>query len=393
MDFFQEVAEAAADPILGLKQVFNNDPRSEKVDLTIGVYQDETGHIPTLEVVKEASARLDMLSGGYLPIEGYPDYITSVQELLFGEGADVLQQRRVVTVQSLGGTGALKYAADFLQRYHASQTVFISAPTWNNHCGVFERAGFKVETYPYYENNELQFTAFKAKLASMQAKSIVVLHTCCHNPTGMDLSQDDWQEIIEIIKEKQLIPVLDFAYQGFAAGIEEDAKPLRAFVEADVQVLVANSFSKNFSLYRRRIGALSVVCRDAEQAKCVLTQLRTDIRTNNSNPPIDGAAIVATVLKDNKLRKAWETEVRVMRERIASMRQSFLEALTIEGLGERFKSLAFQRGMFSFSGLTLDEVLKLRTEYGIYILNNGRICMAAMNKQNLPIVVKAIKSL
>ena len=397
VDFFENVELAPADPILGIKQLFNDDPRKEKIDLSIGVYQNDTGKIPTLSVVEEAYKRLpySALSGGYLPIEGANDYTSAVKKLLFGEESEAFKSERIVTIQSLGGTGAIKYGADFLNRYYPTSTVYISNPTWNNHRGVFERAGFKVESYPYYdpETKGLGFEAMRQKFKEMAPNSIVVMHTCCHNPTGVDLSFSQWQEIIDIIKDRSLIPFLDLAYQGFAEGLEEDVAPLRAFVDKGLQVFAASSFSKNFSLYRRRIGALSVVCKDKEQAKRVLTQLRTDVRTNNSNPPVDGAAIVSTVLNDNALRSTWEHEVSIMRNRIGSMRNKFLQALDKYGVGERFAHLAEQRGMFSFSGLTKDEVEKLRTEHGVYLIGNGRICLAAMNDNNVDKVASAIAKL
>lgn len=397
IDLFKDVQEAPADAILGIKQVFKGDPRPQKVDLSIGVYQDDNGDVPALEVVQEGIKRIPptLLKGGYLPIEGLPEYLSGVQSLLFGDNASVLQEKRVVTVQSSGGTGALRYGADFLKRYFPNSTVYISNPTWNNHRSIFERVGFVVDTYPYYDSEikGLNFEALRRKLSEINAGDIVIFHACCHNPSGVDLSTEEWREVVQIAKDRSFIPFLDFAYQGFANGIEEDALPLREFAAAGVQFLVANSFSKNLSLYRRRIGALSLVCADAEQAKRVLTQIRTDVRTNNSNPPIDGAAIVATVLNDAALRLKWEQEVSVMRDRITNMRQKFVDALVAKGVGERFKHLLNQRGMFSFSGLSKKEVETLRDDYAIYALLNGRICVAAMNERNIAYVAESIAKL
>ncbi len=389
-NLFEKVEVAAPDPILGIQQLVKADDRAEKVDLSIGIYHDEAGHIPMLNVVQEASARLTPaeLGGSYLPMEGLHSYLDAVKKLVFGEKI----AERVATVQSLGGTGALRYGADFLKRYYPHSTFYASKPTWGNHFAIFGRAGFKTAEYPYYDEKTkgVDFEGLTAALKQMQSHDIVLFHGCCHNPTGVDLTLDEWQEVIKIIKEKELILFIDFAYQGFGAGIEEDAAPIRACAEAGLQFFVSNSFSKNFSLYRRRIGALSVVCNNAEEANRVFTQLKTDIRANISSTPVDGAAIVSTVLNDPDLKSRWEKEVAEMRERIALMRKLFVEALTKYGVGDDFQHLLKQRGMFSFSGLTKEEVEKLQWNYGVYAVFNGRLCMAALRKANIDYAAKAV---
>ena len=391
---FEKIEGAPLDPILGIKQVFNADDRAEKVDLSIGVYQNDQGMTPTLEVVEEAMRRIPakLLNGGYLPIEGLADYAREVQKLLFGIDARVLKEGKVVTVQSVGGTGALRYGADFLKRFFAESKVYVSDPSWENHGAIFSRAGFQVERYPYYDpaSHGLAFAKMVEFLERMPPREIFVLHAGCHNPTGVDLDLEQWEKVIDVLKAREIIPFFDFAYQGFSEGVDEDAAPLRKSAQAGLSFLVANSFSKNFSLYRRRVGALSIVAGDSAAAGKILTQIRTDIRSNNSNPPVDGAAIVAAVLSDQGLHSKWEHAVSVMRNRIAHMRERFAAELDGRGVGERFKHISKQRGMFSYSGLRKDEVERLRDSYAIYALASGRICVAALTERNLEYVADCI---
>ncbi len=391
---FSGIEPAPLDPILGIKQIYKADARKGKVDLSIGIYQNNDGATPALEVVDEAAARIPprVFCGGYLPIEGLPEYLEEVQKLLFGDQAAVLKEGRVVTAQSLGGTSALRYGADFLKRFYPDSAVYVSNPSWENHRAIFQRAGFKVVSYPYYDpaTKGLAFDSMCGALRDMPPKSIILLHTNCHNPTGVDLSLEQWDQVIDLLREKELIPFLDFAYQGFAEGIEEDAAPLRRMVAAGLCLLVANSFSKNFSLYRRRVGALSIVTGGAGEAANVMTQLRTDIRTNNSSGPVDGPALVAAVLSDAALRIKWEHEVAGMRNRIAEMRQKFVAALSERGVGDRFRQILEQRGMFSYSGLTKEEVERLKQDHAVYTVASGRICLAAMTEHNLEYVADSI---
>ncbi|NLF24096.1 MAG: aspartate/tyrosine/aromatic aminotransferase [Deltaproteobacteria bacterium] len=391
---FAAITAAPADPILGIRQKFLADANPRKVDLSVGVYQNEKGETPLLEVVREARQRLltDDYQAGYLPIDGLPGYNQQVQKLLFGGDAQILEERRAVTIQSVGGTSALRYGADFLRRHYPQAKLFLSDPSWDNHRPIFERAGFEVGTYPYYEAHSggLNFAGMLSALESMPEGSVVLLHTACHNPTGLDPHARQWQQLIELFKERRLIAFLDFAYQGFGRGLEEDAFAVRLFAEAGLCFLVASSFSKNFSLYRRRTGALTVAAADEEQAKRVLSQIKTDVRTNNSNPPVDGAAIVNLVLGDKELRSRWEGELAAMRARINQMRALLVEKLSQAGLGDRFGHIAGQTGMFSYSGLTPAQVERLEKDFGIYALSSGRICVAALNTKNLDYVTEAI---
>lgn len=402
---FRSVQAAPADPILGVKAAFRADPSAEKVDLSSGVYQNAFGATSSLECVREAEKRLYEKGQGrdakadnsadYLPIEGHRGYLAHVQKLLFGADASVIAEGRLATVQSVGGTSALRYGADLLRQVLQPETsgakVLVSDPTWANHRGVFERVGFKVETYPYYgKDNKLAFDALLERLASLSGSHVVLLHTCCHNPTGLDLSKDQWRVLAGVFRASNLVPFMDFAYQGFAKGLEEDAWPIRHFVEAGVPCLVANSFSKNFSLYNRRVGALTVVCESSDEAQRVLSQLKKVVREDNSNPPRDGAEIVDTILSDPALRSQWENEVTGMRERIAGMRTKFLDGLAAKGLGDRFAHVREQYGMFSYTGLSKDIVHKLRDEHHLYIVDSGRVCIASMTDKNVPVIVDAI---
>ncbi len=392
--FFSSVELAPRDPILGLNEAFSNDNRNIKVNLGVGVYFDDNGKIPLLNAVKKAEkARLEAAPArGYLPIEGIPLYNQAVQALLFGKDSSILSEGRVVTCQALGGTGALRIGADFLKRLQPQATVYISDPSWENHRALFESSGFPVETYPYYEpaTRGVNFPAMKAKLANLPAGSIVVLHACCHNPTGADLDESQWREIIEVVREQRLLPFIDMAYQGFADGISEDALALDLFVASGLQFFVSRSFSKSFSLYGERVGALSVITSSRDEAGRVLSQLKRIIRTNYSNPPTHGAAIVGAVLTNPELRAEWEAELGTMRNRIRLMRSGLVEALKAQGVTQDSSFITRQRGMFSYTGLTQEQVAVLQSEFGIYAVSSGRVCLAALNTQNLDYVAKAI---
>lgn len=391
---FSEVPLAPADPILGLTDAFNTDTNPNKVNLGVGVYQDGTGKVPVLQVVREAEKiwyeKED--SKSYLPIDGAPAFRKEVQALLLGADSPIIAQGRAVTAQALGGTGALKIGADFLRRFLPNEEIYISKPSWENHRALFESAGFEVKEYTYYspEKFGLDFEAMRADLTSLPNGSIVLLHTCCHNPTGSDPTPEQWQEIVEISKSKGFVPFLDFAYQGFGAGIHEDALPVRLFADANIPFLISSSFSKSFSLYRERVGAFTIVTADADEAKRVTSQVKRVIRTNYSNPSSHGAQVVALVLSDATLRKKWEAELTEMRERIQKMRTLFVERLNGLGVKRDFSFIKEQNGMFSYSGIQLDAVRRLRSEFGIYIVDSGRICLAAMNEKNIGPICDAI---
>ncbi|HEY2409598.1 MAG TPA: amino acid aminotransferase [Polyangiaceae bacterium] len=391
---FAHVTLAPADPILGLTDAFNADANPKKVNLGVGVYQNASGKIPVLEVVREAEKRWYEKedSKGYLPIDGAVAYTKEVQKLLFGEGSPLIGERKVVTAQALGGTGALKLGADFLRRFLPESGLWISAPSWENHRAVFETAGFKVSEYPYYDAKSygLDFAGMQSALRELPARSIVVLHACCHNPTGVDLDAGQWAEVVRIVKSRDLVPFIDFAYQGFGDGIVEDALALRAFASESVPCLIASSFSKSFSLYRERVGAITFVTGDADESARVTSQLKRVIRTNYSNPASHGGQIAALILGDPELRKKWEAELGEMRERIRSMRTRFVDLLAEKGASRDFSFVARQKGMFSYSGLDLERVRRLRSEFGLYIVDSGRICVAALNDKNLDYVTDAI---
>jgi len=391
---FQKVDAYAGDPILSLMERFKEDPRSDKVNLSIGLYYDEESTIPRLQAVAEAEARLNAQPHGaslYLPMEGLNSYRHAIAPLLFGAGHVVLEQQRVATIQTLGGSGALKVGADFLKRYFPNSGVWVSDPTWENHIAIFEGAGFEVATYPWYDNetNGVRFAAFLEKLNSLPAQSIVLLHPCCHNPTGADLTPAQWDEVVEVLKARTLIPFLDIAYQGFGAGMEEDAYAIRAIAHAGLPALVSNSFSKIFSLYGERVGGLSVVCEDADAAGRVLGQLKATVRRNYSSPPNFGAQLVATVLNDAGLKASWLAEVEAMRTRIQAMRQTLVDALNAAMPTGDFTYLLKQRGMFSYTGLSAAQVDRLREEFGIYLVSSGRICVAGLNNRNVQRVAQA----
>ncbi|MFZ5889904.1 MAG: aromatic amino acid transaminase [Myxococcota bacterium] len=391
---FSEIQLAPPDPILGLTEAFQADKNPQKVNLGVGVYQDGTGKVPVLKVVREAEKRWydKEDSKSYLPIDGVPLYNSEVKRLLFGSDSTIVKEGRVVTAQALGGTGALKLGADFLKRFVPGAGLWISSPSWENHRAVFEAAGFAVNEYPYYDAQKqgVDFEGMLAGLAKLPPKSIVLLHACCHNPTGVDLDAAQWSQVASLLKEKGLIPYVDFAYQGFGAGINEDALAIRAFAEAGAPFLVASSFSKSFSLYRERVGAITFVTESADEAKRLTSQLKRVIRTNYSNPSSHGAQVVGLVLSDPELRAQWETELTEMRERIQRMRGLFVERLAQKGVKRDFSFIKRQNGMFSYSGIGLEQVRKLRSEFGLYIVDSGRICLAALNEKNVDYVTDCI---
>ncbi|WP_300319417.1 amino acid aminotransferase [Accumulibacter sp.] len=391
---FAAVEMAPRDPILGLTESFNADTRSTKVNLGVGVYFDDNGRIPLLAAVKLAEkARLEaMPPRGYQPIDGLATYNQAVQKLLFGNESALLEAGRVVTIEALGGTGALKVGADYLRRLLPDARVYISDPSWENHRALFEFAGFAVETYPYYDGatRGVDFAAMKAGLNALPAGSIVVLHACCHNPTGADLDGAQWQEVVDTISERGLVAFIDMAYQGFADGIGEDAQVLQLFAASGLQFLVASSFSKSFSLYGERVGALSVVTASKDEAARVMSQIKRVVRANYSNPPTHGGAIVAAVLSSPETRQMWEDELAEMRQRILAMRVSLVDKLQARGVGTDFSFVTRQRGMFSYTGLGVEQVDRMRDEFGIYAVSTGRICLAALNTRNIDYVADAI---
>lgn len=391
---FAAVEMAPRDPILGLNEAYNADTRSNKVNLGVGVFFDDNGKIPLLAAVKSAEkARLEtMPARGYQPIEGLAAYNQAVQTLLFGADSPLLSAGRVVTIEALGGTGALKVGADYLKRLLPATKVYISDPSWENHRALFESAGFPVETYPYYEPSTrgVNFSDLKATLNDLPAGSIIVLHACCHNPTGADLSAAQWRELVEVCTTRQLVPFLDMAYQGFADGVEADAIAPRLFADSGLSFFVSSSFSKSFSLYGERVGALSIVTANKDESARVLSQVKRVIRTNYSNPPTHGGAVVAAVLSDPQLRKMWDDELAGMRERIRAMRTSLVAKLQERGVKQDFSFITQQRGMFSYTGLSAAQVERLREEFGIYAVSTGRICLAALNTRNIDYVADAI---
>ncbi|QRM19698.1 aminotransferase class I/II-fold pyridoxal phosphate-dependent enzyme [Dechloromonas sp. TW-R-39-2] len=391
---FAAVEMAPRDPILGLNESFNADTRSTKVNLGVGVYFDDNGKIPLLAAVKAAEdARVkSALPRGYQPIEGSPAYNQAVQNLLLGKDSALIANGQVITAQALGGTGALKIGADYLKRLSPNAKVYISDPSWENHRALFESAGFVVENYPYYDaaTRGVNFTGMKACLNSLDAGSIIILHACCHNPTGADLSDAQWQEVVDVCRERGLVPFLDMAYQGFADGIDADAVAVRAFSASGLQFFVSSSFSKSFSLYGERVGALSIITAGKDEAGRVMSQVKRVIRTNYSNPPIHGGALVAAVLSSPELRQQWEDELGGMRDRIRAMRTGLVEAIKAQGVAQDFSFVIKQRGMFSYTGLTAAQVERMKDEFGIYAVSTGRICLAALNTKNVDYVAKAI---
>ncbi|MBL8351948.1 MAG: aspartate/tyrosine/aromatic aminotransferase [Burkholderiaceae bacterium] len=401
MTLFAAVELAPRDPILGLNEQFAADPNPAKVNLGVGVYFDDSGKLPLLACVKAAEQQLTDAAKprGYLPIDGIAAYDKAVQRLVFGahpEGLAVLASGRVATVQALGGTGALKVGADFLKKLQPDATVLISDPSWENHRALFGNAGFPVGSYRYYdaENRGVRFDEMLADLNAAKAGTIVVLHACCHNPTGYDLVPAQWEQVIAVCKARGLVPFLDMAYQGFGDGIAEDGTVVQQFLASGQDFFVATSFSKSFSLYGERVGALSVVCQSKDEAARVLSQLKITIRTNYSNPPTHGAQVVATVLDTPALRAQWEQELAGMRQRIKQMRQLLVEKLAVKlkaaGVEQDFGFITRQRGMFSYSGLNKAQMERLRSEFGVYGVDSGRICVAALNSGNIDHVVAAM---
>jgi aromatic-amino-acid transaminase len=391
---FSAIDMAPRDPILGITEAFNADTNPQKTNLGVGVYYDDNGKVPLLECVRKAEALLmeQQAPRTYLPIEGLAAYDKAVQELVFGVDSAVLQDKRAVTVQAIGGTGALKIGADFLKRFAPDAQVYISDPSWENHRALFESAGFTVNNYTYYDaaTHGVDFDGMTRALQAMPRGSVVVLHACCHNPTGADLAPAQWEQVIAIVQERGLVPFLDMAYQGFGAGIAEDGAVVRKFAATGVPLLVSNSFSKSFSLYGERVGALSVVAASAEEAARLLSQLKRVVRTNYSNPPTHGGKVVAAVLGTPELRQLWESELAQMRVRIKEMREQFVARLKLKAPQRDFDFVRQQVGMFSYSGLTRDQVHRLRDEFSIYAVDTGRICVAALNSRNLDRVIDAI---
>jgi aromatic-amino-acid transaminase len=393
----KHVELAPRDPILGITEAFNADTNPIKVNLGVGVYYDDNGKVPVLECVKRAEHLLanETTPRSYLPIDGMPSYVRAVQGLILGDESAAVREQRAVTVQALGGTGALKVAADFLHRFDATAQVWISDPSWENHRALFEAAGFEVKSYPYYDaaTHGLNFEGMIKSLDALPAGAIVVLHACCHNPTGVDLSADQWTRVIEVVKARDLVPILDIAYQGFAEGLIPDGAIVKRFAEALSPVFVASSFSKSFSLYGERIGALTVVTESKDEAARVLSQLKRVVRTNYSNPPTHGCQVVTKVLTTPELRAQWEQELAQMRERIKQMRKALVEKVHAKKPGYDMSFVLRQRGMFSYSGLAKEIVGKLRTQYSIYAIDSSRICVAALNNKNVERVADAIAAL
>ena len=390
---FSAIDMAPRDPILGITEAFNADTNPAKINLGVGVYYDDNGKVPLLNCVRKAEAILmeQQAPRTYLPIEGLAAYDKAVQELVFGADSPIIQEKRAVTMQAIGGTGALKIGADFLQRFAPGSDVYISDPSWENHRALFESAGFKVNNYTYYDavTHGVDFSGMMASLKAMPRGAIVLLHACCHNPTGADLSAVQWDEVIAAVIAGGLIPFLDMAYQGFGAGIAEDGAVVRRFAAAGGPLLVSNSFSKSFSLYGERVGALSVVAATTEEAGRLMSQLKRVVRTNYSNPPLHGGKVVATVLTTPELRQLWEDELAGMRVRIRETRDAFVKKLKDKVPGRDFEFVRQQVGMFSYSGLTKAQVEKLRAE-SIYAIDTGRICVAALNSKNIDLVIDAI---
>lgn len=391
---FAAVPMAPRDPILGVTETFNADPNPKKVNLGVGVYTDDGGKVPLLECVRRAEQQLvaSALPRSYLPIDGLAAYDRAVQSLVLGADSAAIRDKRAVTIQALGGTGGLKIGADFLRRIAPDAQVWISDPSWENHRALFEGAGFTVNTYPYYlaQTHGLDFPGMVGALESMPAGSIVVLHACCHNPTGVDLSADQWAKVIDVVSKRNLIPFLDIAYQGFGDGIDADATAVRRFEAAGGPLFISNSFSKSFSLYGERVGALTVVAGSGEEAARLLSQLKRVVRTNYSNPPTHGGKVVATVLESPELRSLWEQELAGMRDRIRTMRSALVDKLRAQVPQANFEFVKQQRGMFSYSGLTKAQVQRLRDEFSVYAIDTGRICVAALNTKNIDHVATAV---
>ena len=394
MSLFTAVEMAPRDPILGLNEQFGADTNPSKVNLGVGVYFDDNGKLPLLKCVQAAEQAMmeKPTARGYLPIDGIAAYDNAVKGLVFGADSEPVKSGRVATVQAIGGTGGLKIGADFLKKLSPNATVLISDPSWENHRALFVQAGFKVDSYAYYDaaNRGVNFDGMLASLNAAAAGTIVVLHACCHNPTGYDITPAQWDQVIAAVKARGLTPFLDMAYQGFGHGIAEDGAVIGKFVAAGLDFFVSTSFSKSFSLYGERVGALSVLCASKEEADRVLSQLKIMIRTNYSNPPTHGAQVVAAVLADDTLRALWEDELAGMRVRIKAMRAALVAALQAAGVTEDLGFVTEQLGMFSYSGLSAAQMQRLRQEFGVYGVDSGRICVAALNEGNLPTVAAAM---
>ena len=391
---FQHIPPYAGDPILSLIVAFLADSRPRKANLGIGIYYDENGQIPVLRSVQKAEASLakHVTPKPYLPMEGMESYRNAIQELVFGADHPLRKAGRIATIQTVGGSGALKVGADFLKRFFPDAQVWVSDPTWDNHRSMFDGAGFVVNDYPYYDDSTgtIDIDGMRETLQRLPKRSIVLLHPCCHNPTGVDLSQAQWRQVIEVLKAGELIPFLDLAYQGFGDGFEEDVFAIRELAAANVSFLLANSFAKNFSIYAERCGGLSVVCPDAKQAEFVLGQLKFTVRRNYSSPPLHGASVISTVLNDPALKAEWQGEVAQMRERIKAMRQKLFDTLSAAAPGRDLSYLITQRGMFSYSGLSPEQVDRLREEFGVYLVRSGRMCIAGLNDGNVDYVAAAM---
>ena len=391
---FAHVEAYAGDPILTLVETFNKDTRSPKVNLGIGLYYDEEGRIPLLPSVQKAEVRRVAEAGprSYQPMEGAANYRAAVQQLLWGAGHEAVQAGRIATIQTIGGSGALKIGGDLLKRYFPNVDVWVSNPTWDNHRAMFEGAGFTVHDYPYYDaaTGGVKFDDMIACFSQLPAKTIVLLHPCCHNPTGVDLDKDQWRKVIEVVKARDLLPFMDIAYQGFGDSLDDDAFAIRAMTEAGVSFVVSNSFSKNLSFYGERCGGLSVVCGTAEEAGRVLGQMKATVRRNYSSPPTHGGQVTAIVMNDAALRTEWEGEVTEMRVRIKAMRQKLYEVLSAKVPGRDFSYFIKQRGMFSYTGLSPAQVDRLREEFAVYLVRSGRMCVAGLNSRNVEYVADAM---
>jgi aspartate aminotransferase len=391
---FESISAAPADPILGLADLFRADDRPNKINLGIGVYKDETGKTPVLTSVKKAEQYLleNETTKNYLSIDGLADFARCTQELLFGKESTLISAGRACTAQTPGGTGALRVAADFLANQTSVKRVWVSNPSWPNHKNVFNAAGLEVCDYDYYDaaNHSLDFDAMVASLQEAKAGDVVLFHGCCHNPTGVDPSADQWQQLAKLSQEKGWLPLFDFAYQGFARGLDEDAEGLRIFAASHQELIVASSYSKNFGLYNERVGALTLVAANSDVAKTSFSQVKYTIRANYSNPPSHGAAVVATILGNDALRTIWIQELTDMRQRIQRMRQLFVNTLAEKGAKQDFSFIIKQNGMFSFSGLTKDQVVRLRDEFGVYAVNSGRVNVAGMTPDNMSALCEAI---
>lgn len=393
---FEKVVAAPADPILGLTEEFKNDPRADKINLGVGIYKNEAGETPVLATVKKAEAALleSEKTKSYLTIEGTAEYGLAVQKLLFGADSDIVAQKLAKTAQAPGGTGALRVAGEFIKRQLGDVKVWISNPTWANHHGVFNAAGLQTAAYSYYdaEAKDKDFAAMIADLEQASAGDVVLLHGCCHNPTGIDPTTEEWETLAKLVAEKDLLPMFDFAYQGFAKGVEEDAAGLRTFAKYNKEILVASSFSKNFGLYNERVGAFTLVAESEQVATTAFSQVKAIIRSIYSNPPAHGAAVVTHILNSAQLRQEWEAEVAEMRERIQEMRELFVATLKDKGVTADFSFIERQNGMFSFSGLSKEQVSRLKDEFGIYIVGSGRISVAGMTKSNMSPLCEGIKA-